>query len=385
MRTIAVKPIQLFFILMLVGGPPAALAQVQTLHAFSGPDGTTPQSGVVLGGDGGLYGTTVWGGNSICPYVGCGTVFRITSKGKFETLVFFDGTNGNSPNGLVKAGGEFYGTTYGGGSNGLGTVFEMDENGTLTTLVTFGNNAAGGAPRAGLIKRHGVLYGTTSQGGAGGCGAVFSMTLDGEITVLAAIPCGNGTPTGPLALGKGGDLYGTTIQEINGTCAPSCGTVFRVTPDGEFTTAVQFNDSNGADPWDEGLLKGPQGVLYGTTYGDGTGADWGTVFTLTPDGTLTTLVTFNGQNGANPQGTMIRGRDGFLYGTTSTFGSSFYGTVFQMTTTGTLTTIADFDFSNGTAPTGDIVQKQDGEICGTTQGGGSGGYGTVYCVTPPSP
>jgi uncharacterized repeat protein (TIGR03803 family) len=386
MRSLAAKGLRFLGILMLAGGPLSSLAQVQTLHSFSGPDGTTPQGGVVLGGDGALYGTTVWGGNSTCPYVGCGTVFRITSNGKFETLVLFDGTNGNSPNALVKAGGAFYGTTFGGGANGLGIVFEVDKSGTLTTLFTFDNGAAGGQPRAGLAKGPGgELYGTTSEGGADGCGAVFSITLDGAVSVLAAIPCSTGTPFGPLVLGKGGNLYGTSLQGFNGNCAPTCGTVFRVTPDGEFTTAVQFNDSDGADPWDEGLMKGPHGVLYGTTYGDGTGADWGTVFTLSPGGTFATLVTFNGQNGSNPQGTLLRGRDGFLYGTTSTGGTNFFGTVFQMTPTGALTTIADFDFSNGTAPTGNIAQKRDGEICGTTQGGGSGSYGTVWCVAPPSP
>src|SRR5262249_38098449 len=107
-----------------------------------------------------------------------------------------------------------------------------------------------------------------------------------------------------------GSLYGTTSAEL-GT---SCGTVFKVTPDGALTTLVSYTGGNGCDPW-AGLVLARDGSFYGTTR---EGGDWGygTVFQMTPGGALTTLVSFHQSNGASPEAPLVQGSDGNLYGTT---------------------------------------------------------------------
>jgi uncharacterized repeat protein (TIGR03803 family) len=171
------------------------------------------------------------------------------------------------------------------------------------------------------------------------------------------------------------NFYGTT--SLGGSSGD--GTVFKVTPNGTLTTLVSFNGANGNSPWG-GLTLGKDGNFYGTTQRGGSSGN-GTVFRVTTNGTLTTLVSFNGANGQNPEDTLTLGNDGNFYGTAQYGGSSGYGTVFKVTTNGTLITL--YSFTGGADdgyPFAPLTLGKDGNFYGTTYGVGTPG-GTIFKVT----
>lgn len=150
------------------------------LHSFSSTDGFYPSAGLYMDGAGNLYGTTVYGGSttgSECSGAGCGVVFKLSpgSGGAWteQLLHRFDYTDGENPYGaLVFYHGNFYGTTFAGGANRSGTVFELTPGHggpwTLTTVHNFGSGADGSSPYSEVVfDAHGNLYGTTFGGGEG--------------------------------------------------------------------------------------------------------------------------------------------------------------------------------------------------------------------------
>jgi len=213
-----------------------------------------------------------------------------------------------------------------------------------------------------------------------GTAALFAATPCGAqiLTTLATFDGNNGAyvPAG-LVQATDGNLYGTT--EAGGGCcgAEGDGTVFKISPGGTLTALHNFVGTDGANP-QAGLIQATDGNLYGTTSGGG-GAGLGTVFKITPEGTLTTLHTFLGTDGGNPQAGLIQAADGNLYGTTSAGGAENDGTVFKITLGGTLTTLYSFNLS-GYANAG-LIQATDGNFYGTTSGEGPG-TGTVFRMTP---
>lgn len=320
-----------------------------TLHSFADLDGAFPYAGLVLATDGNFYGTTSAGGA-----VGNGTLFKITRGGALTTLHSFDYADGNAPSGaLVQAtDGNFYGTTSEGGltnrycfAESCGTVFKITPGGTLTTLYKFcaqTNCTDGDYPNAGLIQASdGNLYGTTEYGGArgytctSGCGTIFKITPDGALTTLESFGFTDGAnPAAPLIQATDGNFYGTTVGGANIACSIGCGTVFEITPEGTLTTLHRFNFTDGDAPFG-GLLQATDGNFYGTTsagyasFGTCT-LGCGTVFEITPEGTLTTLLGFNVTDGANPFGGVAEGTNGTLYGTTSQGGANNDGTIFYL-------------------------------------------------------
>jgi uncharacterized repeat protein (TIGR03803 family) len=155
------------------------------------------------------------------------------------------------------------------------------------------------------------------------------------------------------------------------------------TPGGVVTTLYSFNRNDGSAPVAE-LIVGADGNLYGTTSGGHTGLaactnGCGTAFMITTNGVLTTLHTFGGSDGREPRGRLVQDSSGMLYGTTSAGGASFFGTVFQVTTNGDFTRLLSFNGANGGNPLAGLVQGADGAFYGTTSVGGTlGGYGTVF-------
>ena len=255
--------------------------------------------------------------------------------------------------------GNFYGTSVTGGPfhpncatnlTGCGLLFRMSKSGTFTVLHTF--SASGNSdnenpiyPYAPLLQgSDGNFYGTTSEGPS-----VFRMTLGGSVTYLTNL---GGGSYGKLIQLSDGNFYGTTALGGPGTCsrdrAQTCfpqagsGTVFRMSPGGTLTSLKVFDGgADGARPY-AGLILGNDGGLYGVTQAGARG--FGTVFKIRPDGSgFTTLYTFTGgSDGGNPIAPLVQGTDGNFYGTTS-FGTSFnVGTVFRVTPAGALTTLHIF-------------------------------------------
>jgi uncharacterized repeat protein (TIGR03803 family) len=296
------------------------------------------------------------------------------------TLYSFSGSDGgNTSAGLAQgADGSFYGTTEYGGIYDDGTVFKITTNGTLTTLVSFGYTN-GASPQAALVQgADGNFYGTTVDGGTDSAGTVFRMTSNGTLTTLASFNYNvtGGYPSAGLVQGIDGSFYGTTAS--GGTNGH--GTVFSMTTNGALTNLVSFDNTNGAQP-NAALVQGADGNFYGTTAGGGTYGD-GTVFSMTTNGTLTTLVSFDYTNGAQPQAALVQAADGSFYGTTEYGGADGYGTVFRMATNGTRTILVTFDYSdNGAYPSAGLAQGADGSFHGTTSEGGSNGDGTLFEVS----
>jgi uncharacterized repeat protein (TIGR03803 family) len=392
------KTARVVFLLCAVAVATSSAQTFTVLVNLDGSNGRAPYGGLVQGLDGSIYGTTAYGGANNSCSSGCGSVFRITLQGTLTTLYSFCASaschDGYSPlAGLVLAtNGNFYGTTaYGGANNsctnGCGTVFKITPQGALTTLYSFCASAGcpdGYSPDAELVQGvDGSFYGTTAYGGAykscnssNGCGTVFKITPQGTLTTLhtfcASADCADGEqPSSAMVQGSDGSFYGTT----GGGGAYGLGTIFKITPQGTLTTLYSFCASAGCpDGGSPGgaMVQGADGSFYGTTtYGGSNNV--GTVFKITPTSKLTTLYSFTsiGLPSASAEG-LVQGSDGNFYG--ATFSDE---TVFRITPAGNLTTLRFFSWPDGVEPTG-LVQGTDGNFYGTTNFGGASGDGTIY-------
>jgi uncharacterized repeat protein (TIGR03803 family) len=358
------------------------------LKTFDNSD--SPQGGeLTQATDGKLYGTTPFGGSS-----GYGSVFKLNTDGTgFSVFLNFSPTANSAESGgypysgvVMGIDGALYGTTSEGGSNGGGTVFRMNTDGTGFTVVKNLNPATeGSAPYGNLIQgTDGALYGTTSQGGILGYGTVFRFATDETgfslVTSFDSVTTGR-NPYAGLKQGTDGALYGTTLAGGLG----GYGTVFKVNTDGTgFTVLKNFDyfTTGGYLYWGE-LIQGTDGALYGTASQGGSGGG-GTVFKLNTNGTgFTVLKNFDDSatTGLNPYTGLMQGANGALYGTTYSGGSLGAGTVFKLNTNGTgFSSLANFDYSmtGGYNEGGGLVQATDGTIYGTALQGGSSGSGTLY-------
>lgn len=312
-----------------------------------------------------------------------------TASPTFAILVSFDGSNGLVPAAPLTQGtdGELYGTTDLGGGNG--NVFRITTSGVLTNLNAFCSqvNCTGpAAPHSPLIQApNGRFYGASEGGGTeGNGGTFFEMAPWGALTVLHSF-CFSGTcaedgnePAGALIQSESGNFYGTALR---GNTLDS-GTIFEITPEGTLSTLYKFcsqaNCTDGANPF--GLVEGNDGNFYGTTIFGGTYGS-GEVFRTTPYGALTVLYSF-GSDGAYPNG-IVLANDGNFYGTTSSGGA---GTVFTMSPGGRVTTLYHFcsraQCADGSEPAGTLVQATDGNLYGVTYQGGKSNNGIVFEITP---
>ncbi|HXB11981.1 MAG TPA: choice-of-anchor tandem repeat GloVer-containing protein, partial [Bacteroidia bacterium] len=327
-----------------------------------------PNGSLLYASDGKFYASSLEGGyNDSC------TIFSCTANGTLATVINLDSVWGSSMplgNSLIQGmDGNLYGMTYQGGpikdsmfiENGV--IFKLQLSGQYTALHFF-NDTDGAKPAGSLIQTaDGNLWGMTTSGGAYGSGTIFHCTTSGTFTSVFSFSISDGTnPYGDLFLANDGNFYGMT--STGG--AHNFGTLFRYTPLGTFTKLFDFNDTNGAYPYGS-LIQANDGNLYGlTSYGGtvygGTHYDsvyhdtvngamsYGTLFKCTLSGTLTTLVSFNDTNGADPFGTLIQASDGNLYGMTYQGGLADSGTAFKYPLSGTLSTVYKFGAYSGYTP-----------------------------------
>jgi uncharacterized protein (TIGR03437 family) len=363
------------FLFLTAAAIPSHAQSFTTLANFTSTNGPPSEySSLVPGADGNLYGTT---GVIVANHLG-NTVFKTTLSGTLTTLYSF-GAITNPYGGLIQAAdGNFYGTTSGGGAALVGTVFRISSEGILTTLHSF-VTTDGAVPYAGVVQgTDGSFYGTTTQGGASMKGTVFKIAPGGTLTTLysfGSTAADGASPFGGLVQATDGNFYGTT--QVGG--ASGFGTVFKITPAGTLTILHSFSLTDGSAPYSR-LIQAADGNLYGTASQGGTYIS-GTVFKITLSGTLTTVYnfgsTFGSTDGSGPYSALVQATDGNFYGTTLVGGTNGAGTVFKLTPTGMLTTLHSFVTTDGSEPAG-LVQAADGNLYGTTRGGGTNNNGTFF-------
>jgi uncharacterized repeat protein (TIGR03803 family) len=343
---------------------------------------------------------------SLLAGLGLMSVGQATAQTFTNLYTFTGGTNAANPYAsLILSGNTLYGTTFGGGKSGSGTIFAVNTNGMdFTNLYNFtalvsGTNSDGALPEAGLILSGNTLYGTATSGGVSGLGTVFAINTDGSgFRVLPAFTLSvadfpdGATPASGLIL-SGNTLYGTAL---NGGGSSGSGTVFAVNTNGTgFTNIYVFTfasgdsktNSDGALPQSVLVLSG--NTLYGTARGGGTSGN-GTVFAVNTDGTsFTNLHTFTGSSdGAEPlAGLILLGNT--LYGTTARAGTGNSGTVFAVNTDGTgftnlysFTATSGYPYytnSDGANPIAGLILSGN-TLYGTAAEGGSGQGGTVFAI-----
>jgi uncharacterized repeat protein (TIGR03803 family) len=281
-----------------------------------------------------LFGTGEYGGSG-----GDGTIFSINADGSgAHVLHAFTGTGTDGANPLASltlVGSTLFGTTEGGGSDGDGTVFSINTDGTgYRVLYSFtGTGSDGANPYAGLTVVGSTLYGTTEYGGSGNKGTVFSIHTDGTGYVVLHSFLNNDVdgelPVAGLTL-VGSTLFGTT--EWGGSY--TAGTIFSINTDGSgYQIRYSFGSSDDGTNPESGLtLVGS--TLFGTAY-DGGSDGLGAIYSLdTSDDSYQTVYSFSGVDGRSPvAGLTLVGST--LFGTTVAGGSEAYGTVFSIQTDGT--------------------------------------------------
>lgn len=341
------------------------------------PDGAAPHGHLILGTDGNFYGITSSGGVN-----GYGTIFKMTTAGTYTVLRSFNGTTDGGPSyGSITEGtdGDLYGITYGGGTNGLGTIFKIAKTGgSFSVLRNFSYTTDGAYARGDLIQAtDGNFYGFTAAGGTNGIGTIFRITPTGTFTVIRHLSSADGQgPIGNLMQNTDGFLYGMAHGGANGA-----GTFFKISTAGAFTLLHAFKtDTEGSDP-NGSVIRNTDGTLWGlTSYG---GPNFGgTAFKITTAGAFTLLSSFNGASLGNaPYESLIRGSDSAFYGTTSDMGvNQYYGTIFKICA-GNTTVLHAFNGSQGGIPKGSLVEGTNGILYGTTESGGTNGAGVIFKIT----
>jgi len=354
----------------------AQCAQAQSysvLYTFKlGPYGAGPYWGVIEDARGNLYGTTSGGGSS-----DIGSVFKLSTTGKETVLYGFKSpsVDGAGPASLIRnADGTFYGNTYYGGP-GFGTVYQLSSKGEETVLHMFQGQADGAYPQSPLVEdAKGNVYGTAySYGGPSSAGTIFKINNTGEFSVLHTFTGGadGNRPAAGLVQDSEGNFYGTTA----GGGANLFGVVFKLSSTGEESVLYSFKGGRDGEGPVAPLIRDESGNLYGTTeYGGVRVSQYscGTVFRVSSTAKETVLHRFTGYtDGCNPTTALVRDAEGNLYGTTS-------ATIFRISACGGETVLYSFTGGpDGEPPVSGLIQDAQGNLCGTTQYGGYAPCGSV--------
>jgi uncharacterized repeat protein (TIGR03803 family) len=359
-------------------------------------DGSGATGNLIADASGNLYGITLLGGAN-----STGTVYKLSPDGNggwTESVLYSFGPEGSGdgvqPEGglVMDRSGNLYGTTFVGGANDYGTVFELSPNGdgnwTETVLYSFGQYPDGRFPANSLVlDAHGNLYGTAS-------GIVFELTPGSTSwteTILYSFPVGTLPSTGLMWRTVGVNFYGVTQNGGVGL-----GDIFRLwnTQSGWVQTDLYNFDNTHGSPQTGGVLVEDKNLnIYGASNGgcaNGTGGVWELVHNGSQPPTYQLLYSFAAENsgdGSYPQSGVIVAPNGTLYGTTGFGGINFQsGTVFSLTPSQSgwqETILYKFTGGNdGSAPLGQLLRDSKGRLYGVTLKGGKLGGGVVFRVTP---
>lgn len=431
MKSPLIASLFLFFATAFCQPAPSWAQTVTTFYSFSiaSPtfNGIYPFAGVTLGSDGNLYGVTSSGGSTdgINDTSGFGTAFKITPSGKATLLHSFgDGTvpdDGTGPESNLVEGsdGDFYGTTANGGSTvsidtvfgqGYGVAFKMTPSGQVTILHNFGDGSVtndGRYPDCLIQGADENFYGTTSGGGPTvsstnvfGSGTVFMMTPSGQVTILHAFGDGSlnidGSSPNGIVQASDGNFYGTTADNTFFSSIELNGAAFKISPSGQYNVLCTFGGLPYGPLNPVGyLIQGSDGNFYGASAHGGTtntgssAPGYGTVFKMTPSGTVTVLHSFGTGygDGQSPRAGVVQGIDGNLYGTTQFGGTANAGTVYQVIPTGQTKVLHSFEdgsiANDGNEPAAALTPGNDGTFYGTTIAGGTDGTGTIFDLALP--
>lgn len=332
----------------------------------------------------------------------CASGASEAGSGETAIYTFAGGNDGGFPQGGLVADkkGNFYGVTTSDGADHNGVIFEISKTApktwSETTLYAFTGGSDGGVPQAGLmIDGKNKLFGTTYQGGADGYGTVFELHRHNgkwKYKVLWTFTGGNdgGLPSGRLSMDSAGNLYGTATEGGTGVV----GVVFELSPppagSTTWTQTVLYNftgNSDGGEPMGN-VLVGSDGNLYGTTAGYGQ-YNYGTVYSLVQDAgqwNFSLLHAFEGgSDGEVPRDGLMQDGNGVLYGTTAGFDNS-YGNVFSMNTDGSnynvIYTIAGGQGYTGNGPWQTVTMDSAGNLYGATYADGESANGEIFKLTP---
>lgn len=337
-----------------------------------------------------LGGMTSAGGSN-----GLGTVFQIKGDGTgFQSMLSFGSSTGTNPVGdlTLVSNSIIYGMTKNGGAYNSGAIFILDAtiNDTYLDIFDF-NDTLGANPYGSLIQAsNGLLYGMTDSGGLYNRGVIFSVDpLMVNYSVIYNLNDSTGKyPKGSLFQASNGQLYGMTSYggKFN------YGTIFKFDPILDTVTVLyNFTFTSGIDPQGN-LMQAANGKLYGMTQFGGLNNS-GTIFSIDTSGNNFTKLhdfvasTSSGNTtGALPTGTLLQdSATQKLYGMASFGGStSQNGVIFTLDTANHYVDILNFSNTNGQFPQGSFIKASDGKFYGTTFAGGTLGEGVIFKIDPSS-
>ena len=277
---------------------------------------------------------------------------------------------------------QIWGVSQQGGSDAIGSVFQVYDDGTdLEQKAEFINSIEGNQPKSKMvIGSDGDFYGISSAGGTNNAGTIFKYSEAGFEVLYNLSPSTDGSNSnGDMVEISNGVFIGTTASaaEFNG------GSIFRFSLDDGFSTLHNFQPAlDGGNP--SGAIAFNNNIIYGTCSNGGS-AGFGTCFSYNLNGLFSVQHNFEGgEMGAYPQGGLIFGNDGMLYGTTQFGGAHSQGSIFRVNPTGNVFEII-YDINSATSdgryPFGRLVESSNGVFMGTCSEGGTNGTGTIFKVT----